>query len=122
SRPSAAAVAARSRLSAARSDASTLVGDTGDLPRAHLDAPAEVEHPLLPQGRVALAELGRPAEQLRHVSGGVRHAIERQNGPELTPDPHLHRLDAELGVARVPHAGWRSEERRVGKESGGGWW
>src|SRR5206468_6039441 len=107
---SGAAAFSGSRLSAARADTGPLVGDPRDLARAHLDAAAEVEHPFLSPGRVALAEVRGAAQQLGDVPRRVGHAVERQDGPELAPDAHLHGLEAELGVVRVPDAGRHVDE------------
>src|SRR4029077_19066175 len=79
----------------------SLVGDAGDLPRSDLDAPAEVERPLLPERRRALAARVGAAAALRHAPWCVGQTVEGQNGPELPADAHLHRLQAELGVVRV---------------------
>ena len=46
-----------------------------------------------------------PRKQLGHVAGRLPHPVERQHGAELPADAHLHRLEPQLRVVRVPHAG-----------------
>src|SRR5713226_7369362 len=89
-----------------RAGARSLVHDASYLPCPRLDAPAEVEDPCLPQRRAACAALRRAANRLRHVPRHVRQAVERQDGPELPADAHLHRFQAELSVLRVANARW----------------